>query len=288
MLLRLRPAAIALFAVVVVAGALVYVGQSSEFALYMIGWPRPHGGPARSMKEFTKFIGTSVSNSPLHLWEADAGSYESEELSSFFSTGKPPSASGPVVVTNSGNSSVDGIGGGVSGVMQSQDMSKSGPGKQLDQMGAGFASFKARLHANSGEWIILVLQTAGFSAGGLMVLVYLRRRDYCSGCMLLLKKKGARTRYYSRTRDMRAAVDDVLVKGRDKQLQQAIHAQVAKGADRDGNWSEYCSIMEIRRCVACRMHMVRFRTRRKEDERWKDIDLLGFSATSLEQLDFAN
>jgi len=66
----------------------------------------------------------------------------------------------------------------------------------------------------------ILLQTAGFSIGGMLVMVQLRKHSYCKGCMLLLKKKGSKTRYYSRTRDMRAAVDDVLTKARDKQLQQ--------------------------------------------------------------------
>ena len=105
--------------------------------------------------------------------------------------------------------------------------------------------------------------------------------------MLLLKKKGSKTRYYSRTRDMRAAVDLVLTLARDKELQQAIHAQEAKGADRDGNWCEYSSTMEIQRCPQCRMHMMRFVTKRKADERWKAIDLLGVTSTTLEPLDFA-
>jgi hypothetical protein len=157
----------------------------------------------------------------------------------------------------------------------------------LNQMGEGFAAFRARVRANSGQWIRMGFQVVGFSFGGLLVMIYLRRHAYCEGCMLLLKKKGSRTRFYSRTRDMRAAVDDVLVLARDKQLQQAIHAQLAKGADRDGNWSEYCSTVEIRRCPQCRMHEMRFITKRKQDENWKPIDLLGFSATSLEQLDFA-
>jgi hypothetical protein len=286
MILRLRPAAIALFVVVVVAGGLVYVAQSAEFALYIVGWPQPNGGPTKNMATFTKFMRTSVTNSPLHLWSPDYDSYESEEQASFFSSAPPPSDSGPVLGP-SGDSRVDGISGGVSGMMSSQDMSQSGPGKQLSQMGEGFAAFKARVHANSREWMTMGLQTMGFASGGLLVMAYLRRQAYCKGCMLLLKKKGSRTRFYSRTRDMRAAVDEVLVKSRDKLLQQAIHAHIAKGADRDGNWSEYCSTMEIRRCTQCRMHQMRFRTRRKQDEHWKDIDLLGFSATSLEQLDFA-
>jgi hypothetical protein len=286
MILRLRPAAIALFVVVIVSGGLVYAAQSAEFALYIVGWPQPNGGPTKDMRTFSKFIWTSVTNSPLHLWSPDYNSYESEEQASFFSSAPPPSDSGPVLGP-SGDSRVDGLSGGVSGMMSSQDMSQSGPGKQLNQMGEGFAAFRARVRANSGQWIKMGFQTVGLAFGGLLVMIYLRRHAYCEGCMLLLKKKGSRTRFYSRTRDMRAAVDDVLVKARDKQLQQAIHAHVAKGADRDGNWSEYCSTVELRRCPQCRIHEIRFRTRRKHGEQWKDIALLGFSATSLEQLDFA-
>lgn len=285
-LLRLRPAAIALFAVIVVAGSLVYVAQSAEFALYMVGWPQPNGGPTRNMHTFTKFISTSVANSRLHLWSSDSDSYESEELSSFLSPGKSSSAPASHF-SQPGDSPVDGLSGGVSGMMATQDVSQTGPGKQLGQLGQWVEAFKAKVRANSAEWTSMGFQTFGFALGGLLVMAYLRSYAYCKECMLLLKKKGSRTRYYSRTRDMRVAVDDVLVKARDKQFQQAIHAQVTKGADRDGNWSEYSSTMEIRRCPQCRLHMVQFRTRRKAEERWKDIDLLGFSATSLEQLDFA-
>jgi hypothetical protein len=284
LLLRLRPATLALFAVVAIAAGLVYVAQSAEFALYMVGWPQPNGGPTKNMRTFGKFMRTSVANSPLHLWSSGYDSSEDEEVTSFFS---PQKSSSAAQLGHSGDSRVDGLGGGVSGVMSSQDMSQTGAGKQLSALGQWFESFKARLHANSGEWFTMGMQIAGFATGGLLVMFYLRRCPYCKSCMLLLARKGTRTRYYSRIRDMRVAVDLVLVKARDKQLQLAIDAHVARGADHDGNWSEYCSTVEVRRCVQCRLHMLRFRTRRKQDEQWKDIDPLGYTATSQEQLDCA-
>jgi hypothetical protein len=288
MMLRLRPAAIAVFAVVVVAGCMVFMAQSAEFALFMMGWPQPNGGPAKSVGSFTKFLGSSIAHTPLEFWGSDDGyeGYNSDDVSAFFRPGSTPPVQSPMV-QSSGDSQVDGIGGGVSGMVSSQDMSKTDAGKKIGKYGMALDSIRAHIHSHSAEWMMLTIQTAGFSVGGLLVMGYLRKSAYCKGCMLVLTKKGSMTRYYSRTRDMRAAVDEVLMKARDKQLQQAIHAQIAKGVDRDGNWSEYCSVMEIRRCPQCRMHMMQFRTRRKEEERWKDIDLLGFSTTSMEQLDFA-
>jgi hypothetical protein len=286
LLLRLRPAAIAMFAVIAIAGFLVFLGESAEFALYTQGWPQPNGGPTRSMVTYTRFLGTSIMHTPLNFWSDDGyESYNSEDTSAFFH----PSNSSPAAPQpgQSRDSRVDGISGGVSGMMSSSDISQTQAGQKIGQMGQGFESIKARIHNHGSEWMTLILQTMGFATGGTLVMVYLRRHDYCKGCMLLLKKKGSNTRYYSRTRDMRAAVDDVLTKARDKQLQQAIHAQVTRGADRDGNWSEYSSTMEISRCVQCRLHMMSFRTRRKEEEHWKDIDLLCFTTTSHEQLDFA-
>lgn len=283
--LRLRPAAIALVAVLTISGFMVFLAQSAEFALYMEGWPQPDGGPTKNLSTFTRFLGKSVTHTPLNFWGADDYEYDSEDVSAFFR----PAGSAPPAPSlgQSGDSRVDGISGGVSGMMSSSDISKSSAGQKMGQVGAAVDSIRARIKSHGHEWVMLALQTIGFAVGGLVVMRRLRKFAYCKGCMLLLKKKGSMTRYYSRTRDMRAAVDDVLNKARDKQLQQAIHAQIAKGVDRDGNWSEYSSIMEIRRCVQCRMHMMHFRTRRKEEEQWKDIDLLGYSATSREQLDFA-
>jgi hypothetical protein len=285
--LRLRPASIALFVVISVAGFMVFAAQSAEFALYVQGWPQPNGGPTKSMATYGRFLGKSIAHTPLNFWGGDEyNSYSNDDVSAFFHPGgSPPSAASQL--GQSGDSRVDGLGGGVSGMMQSQDMSKSETGKKIGQVGQFFDSIRARIKSHGSEWMRIFLQTMGFAAGGLAVMVYLRKLPFCKDCMLLLKKKGSTTRYYSRTRDMRAAVDEVLYKARDKQLQQAIHAQVAKGADRDGSWSEYCSVMEIRRCLSCRMHMIRFRTRRKHEEQWKDIDLLGYTTTSLEQLDLA-
>lgn len=286
LLLRLRPAAIALVAIVAIAGFMVFLGESAEFSLYMQGWPRPNGGPTRSLVTYARFLGSSVRHTPISFWSDDSyESYSNADVSDFFH-GSNSSPSAPQLA-QSGDSRVDGISGGVSGMMASSDISQSQTGQKIGQVGQGFESIKARIHNHGSEWTTILLQTAGFSIGGILVMLHLRKHPYCKGCMLLLKKKGSNTRYYSRTRDMRAAVDEVLTKARDKQLQQAIHAQIARGADRDGSWSEYSSVMEIRRCVQCRMHMMHFRTRRKEEERWKDVDLLGFTTTSQEQLDFA-
>ena len=285
--LRLRPAAIAMFVVISVSGFMVFAAQSAEFQLYMQGWPQPNGGPTKSMPTYFRFLGKSIAHTPLNFWGGDEyDSYSNEDVSAFFH----PAGSAPDAGPNlgqSGDSRVDGLGSGVSGMMQSQDMSQTETGKKIGHVGQFVDSVRARIKSHGSEWMTLFLQTMGFATGGLLVMIYLRKLPYCGSCMLLLKKKGSNTRYYSRSRDMRAAVDEVLYRARDKQLQKAIHIQVSKGADRDGNWSEYCSVMEIHRCVSCRMHMMRFRTRRKQEERWKDIDLLGYTTTSREQLDFA-
>ncbi|MDP9052542.1 MAG: hypothetical protein M3O31_17750 [Acidobacteriota bacterium] len=285
--LRLRPASIALFVVISVAGFMVFAAQSAEFALFIQGWPQPNGGPTKNMATYCRFLGKSIAHTPLNFWGGDEySSYSSEDVSAFFRPGGTSPSAAPQL-GQSGDSRVDGLGGGVSGVMQSQDMSQTETGKKIGQFGQFVNSVRARIKSHGSEWMRLFLQTMGFSMGGLMVMIYLRKVPFCKDCMLLLKKKGSNARYYSRSRDMRLAVDEVLYKARDKQLQQAIHAQVSKGADHDGSWSEYSSVMEIRRCVGCRLHMMRFRTRRKSEERWNDIDLLGYTTTSLEPLDFA-
>jgi hypothetical protein len=171
--------------------------------------------------------------------------------------------------------------------MASQDVSQTAAGKKLSAVSQWWDALRAHLHAHSAEWWLLGWQTAGFALGGLASIFYLRSFPFCKDCMLLLATKGEKTRYFSRTRDMRTAVDDVLGKARDKQLQQAVHAHQAKGADHDGNWSEFCSTMEIRRCLSCRVHRLSFHARRKEKERWKNIEVLAYTTTTLEPLDFA-
>ena len=60
-------------------------------------------------------------------------------------------------------------------MMSSQDMSQSGTGKQISQMSDGFATFRARIHANIGHWTTMALQTIGFAFGGLLVMVHLKK-----------------------------------------------------------------------------------------------------------------
>jgi hypothetical protein len=134
---------------------------------------------------------------------------------------------------------------------------------------------------------MMFLQVAGFAFGGLAVFGYLRSLPHCQSCMLLLSRKGKKTRYFSRSREMRSAVDEVLVQAREKQLQRSILTHVAKGSEKQKEWSEYCSTLEIRRCMQCKTHRLNFRARRKDGATWKDIALLGFTASTLEPLDFA-
>src|ERR1019366_9383897 len=110
LLLRLRPAAVALFAVIAIAGFMVFLGESAEFALYMQGWPQPNGGPTRSIGTYTRFLGTSIMHTPLNFWSYD--SYSTADVSDFFhASNSPPSAP---QLAQSGDSRVDDISGGVS------------------------------------------------------------------------------------------------------------------------------------------------------------------------------
>jgi hypothetical protein len=86
---------------------------------------------------------------------------------------------------------------------------------------------------------------------------------------------------------MRNSVDDVLNKARERHLRESIQAHMAKGSDQKTKWAEYFSTLEISRCTQCQAHRLNYRTFRKEGSSWKDIALMGFTATTIEPLDFA-
>jgi hypothetical protein len=281
--LRVRPTLAVLLGMIAISAGVVFLAQSAEFGLFLGA-----RGTTKSVARFSNFLVKSVVHTPLTLWSA-AGSGDGEAMQSaaFAAGGTGFSAPAMATVSGGGDGRVDSISGGVQGVVASQDVSNTSTVRQMTQMDQRINSIGSRVKTHGGLWAQLGVQTAGFMLGGVLVFLYLRQRSYCRDCMLLLRKKGVRTRYYSRTKDMRSSVDDVLTRARDKQLQQSIHAHIAKGAEKDGAWSEYCSTMEIRRCTQCRTHRVSFRTRRKTGESWKDIDLLGFTALSNDPLDFA-
>jgi hypothetical protein len=280
--LRLRPAMADLFAFLAIAAAVVFLVQSADFSLFIGGEDRAYAA-TKDMKGFGKFLTASLVHTPLHFWSGD-DSNEDAATVAFFAPGSSPSAPHAV---HSGDAKADDISSGVSGVMSSQDMSQTGPGKQVTQMTAGFQALGAKVRTHGAEWMLFVTQTLGFMVGGVLVFSQLRAISHCKGCMLLMTSKGQRTRYFARSKEMRTAVDEVLTKARDKQLQQSIHAHGTRGADKGGNWTEFCSTLEIQRCTDCRTHKMLFHAKRKEGTAWKEIEVFAFTATTLEPIDFA-
>jgi hypothetical protein len=280
--MRLRPTFSLLGAMFIISAGVVYLVQSGEFGLFM-GGPDYGWHVTRNVKSFNRFLGKSLLHSPVRLWSSD-DEVEDQAISAFFAPGK--SASAPVM-SRTGDSAADGIGEGVSGMMATQDVSQTAAGQHLNQMGQSVQSLGSKVKTHGHEWFLLAMQTLGFATGGVVVFFQLRPLPYCKDCMLLLKRKGERTRYFSRSREMRNAVDEVLMRARDKQVQQSVHAHVAKGADKGGNWTEFSSTMEIRRCTGCRVHRINFRAARKEGEKWKPIEMFDFTTTTLEPVNFS-
>jgi hypothetical protein len=275
--MRNRPAVIALVAILGISMGLVYVAESAELEYYIGA-----RGTTKSVPAFGHFLAVSAFHSRLYQWSLWQGGEGGESMASLLSAGASTAPHGQ----GTGDSKVDGIDASVQGVMASEDVSKTSAGRQLTEMTEGVESIGTMFKAHRAQSILLVLQTLGFALGGILVYVHLRSITYCKDCMLLLSKKGEKTRYFSRSRDMHLSVDEVLTKLRDKQLQQAIHAHLAKGVDHDGNWSEYCSTIEIQRCLQCRSHVMDFRAKHKEDKGWKSIQVLAFSTTTPEPIDF--
>ncbi|MGA1983953.1 MAG: hypothetical protein ABSG84_15985 [Acidobacteriaceae bacterium] len=278
--LRLRPGLGDGLVMVGVAAGVVFLVQSAEFQFFMGGTARAEAATQDSAV-FARFLGSAVAHSPLQFW--GNGDSDSAATTMFFSGG---ANSGVQYGTGGGDSRVDGIGAGVQGMMATQDASKASGVQRAAQIGAGIDAVGAKVRTHGSVWTMLLLQVAGFAVGGLAVLFNLRSLPHCQSCMLLLNVKGTKTRYFSRSREMRSAVDEVLVQAREKQLQRSILTHVAKGSERQMEWSEYCSTLEIRRCMQCKTHRVDYHARRKDGATWKNIALLGFTTTTLEPVKF--
>lgn len=276
-MLRLRPAGISTLVILVLSAGLVYMAESAELEMY-IGNAR---GVTASRGKFTHFLLKSVAHSHVELWGVPDWT---DSTTSMFAPGTAPV--GPRLQA-SGDNKVGSISAGVSGMMATQDMTQTGPGKQLNQMSQNVQSVGADIQAHYKQWFVLAFQTLGFAAGSLWVILYLRTLEHCKGCMLLLNKKGEATRYFSRTREMQHAVDVVMTKARDKQLQESIHEHITKGAEKKANWAQFSSTIAIHNCTQCNTHKLDFHAARREGSNWKEISLLAFSATTLDPLDFA-
>ncbi|HEY4382481.1 MAG TPA: hypothetical protein VGN01_19185 [Acidobacteriaceae bacterium] len=277
LVLRVRPANVVAVAIVLVAGFTVFMGQSAELGMMMLaGRNQP-----RDVASFTHFLGDSVMHTQLSfsLGGGDSSSSSSSSASSSF--GAAPS----MPSTGGGSDSrTDGISSGVSNMMATQDVSNMGPVHQVGQMGDDIHSLGAGVSRHSTQWAVWALQVVGFAIGGLLAFSYLRTLSFCKNCMLLLSKKGAQTRYYDRSDDIRSSTDDVLTAARSRRLQQSIAAHKEKGSKKRGKWSEFASTIEILRCGGCNTHRLSFSARRKEGAGWKEIAPMAYSASSLEPL----
>jgi len=277
--LRLRPAGMTVFAILAIAAGVVFMAESVEFALFL-------NGPAQataSVGSYSRFLGNSLIHSQLRYWSSDASPGDSS-MSAFLSPGTSPAAPH---VEGLDDNKAGGIASGVQGMMATQDVSQTATGRRLNQMGTGIQTLGAGVQAHGTQWVLTITQTLGFAIGGLVVFIQLRERPHCKGCRLLLSTKGERTRYYSRTKEMQAAVDDVLTKARDRRLQESISAHLGRGHDKRANWVQFASTIELRRCTQCNMHTLDYRSSRREGQNWKSIDLLAFSTTSTDPLNFA-
>lgn len=282
LVMRLRPVGADALVMLGMAGAMVFLVQSAEFGLFM-GGPERGYAVTKSGKAFSHFLVSSMWHTPLRFWSTGDAN-DDTAMASFFNPGA--GAGGGSRMANSGDGKVDDIGGGVQGLMSTQDVSNTSGAKHFAQVGVGIQSLGTKVLVHGGEWTLLGLQTLGFALGGLLVFFYLRSLPHCKNCMMLLNLKGKETRYFSRSREMRTSVDEVLMRARDKQLQQSIHFHLTKGMEKEQSWSEYCSTIEILRCTCCRVHRMEFRARRRVGTTWKDIDLLGFKGDTLEPVDF--
>lgn len=275
--LRVRPSNFVLCAILIVSGGMVYLAQSAEMEFWMGA-----RGTTKDAATFRRFLVNSVMNSPVHFW-----STSEDSSGAYASSAAPGSSSPPPPVVSTGDSRTDGISSGVSGMLSSQDASNAGPVRQLNQMGASVQSIGSGVSAHGSQWLLALLQTLGFAVGSLAVFFHLRSFPYCEDCMLLLSPKGTKTRYYLRAPEMRNSVDDVLNRARERQLRESIQAHMARGSDEKTKWAEYFSTLEISRCRQCEAHRLNYRTFRKEGTSWTDIALMGFTATTMEPLDFA-
>ena len=280
LVLRVRPAQVVAIAIVAIAAFTVYMGQSTELALMMAA-----KGAPKDVASFSRFLGNSVAHSQLTIGLGGDDSSDSSTSSASSSFGAPPSI--PGTAGGGSDSRVDGISGGVSNMMATQDVSNMGPVKQMGNMGDNVHSIGSGVAKHSTQWTVWALQIVGFAVGGLLVFSYLRTLSYCKNCMLLLSRKGAQTRYYDRSDDIRSSADDVLTAARSRRLQQSITAHTAKGSKKRGKWSEFASTIEVLKCNGCHTHRLSFSARRKEGAGWKNIAPMAYTASSLEPLNVA-
>jgi hypothetical protein len=278
LLLRARPAPIVAIALLVVAGGTVYMVQSAEATLGSAGRVA-----AQDPTAFLQFVVNATVNSPLQFSDPHA------------STNSPASASlhagAGVAIPQTGaenDAQVQSISSGVQGVVASQNMGSTvaaGGAQRISQLGDNVQSLSSNVQNHGAQCVIMALQVLGFSIGSLMVYSFLRSRPYCEDCHLLLSRKGAQTRYFERLDDINGSVEDVLANAKNRRLQLAVQAHGARGAAQKSKATGFASTIRVSLCMRCETHRMDFRALRKSGASWKEIPVLGYSASSYEAIE---
>ena len=280
LLLRARPAPIAAIGLILVSAGTVYVVQSADVTLASAGRVS-----ATDPVTFTQYLANTIISSPLQFGDAHSSH------SSAASTGLNPNVSSAVPQTGAeGDANVQGLSSGVQGVVASQDMGAgmaSGTQQRMSQIGDGIQNISSTVQNHGTQWLVMALQVAGFSIGGLLVYSFLRSRLYCEDCLLLLSGKGAQTRYFSQLEETNGSVEDVISKAKERRLQLAVQVHGARGAATKSKQTSFASTIHVSRCTRCQTHRMDFRAMRKSGASWKEIPVLGYTANSYEPIEVA-
>lgn len=278
LLLRSRPAPLVAIALLLVAAGTVYVVQSADATLSSVGRVA-----AQDPASFLQFVINAAVNSPLDFSDA----HPSASLAA--STPLNPAAGRAIPQTGAENDAqVQSISSGVQGVVASQNMGTTvaaGGARRMAQLGDNIQSLSSNVQNHSTQWVVMALQVLGFSFGSLLVYSFLRSRPYCEDCHLLLSRKGAQTRYFERLDEINGSVEDVLAKAKNRRLQLAVQAHGARGAAQKSKATEFASTIRVSLCMRCETHRMDFRAMRKSGSSWKEIPVLGYSASSYEPIE---
>jgi len=281
LILRLRPAPVVAIGLVLVSAGTIYLVQSAQLTLQSAGRVA-----AMDPGSFVRFLAYSTMHSPLQFGDPHSGSSTSSASSAL----NPNAARAIPQMGAEGDSNVQSISSGVQGVVASQDMGTSmasGTQQRISQFGDGIQGMSSAVQNHGTQWLVMALQIGGFSIGGLLVYSFLRSRPFCDDCSLLLRSKGAQTRYFSRLDEINGSVEDVISKAKDRRLQLAVQSHGARGAAKKDKQAAFASTVQVSRCMRCHAHRMDFRAMRKSGVGWKDIPVLGYTASSYEPIEVA-
>jgi hypothetical protein len=284
--LRVRPATAIFGVVVLAAAASVFVADSVDYGLMTV-----NRKSIADVSSFGNFMAYAMTNNPLiGAFTGNNGRSGGHSSGSSGPGNSAAAGAAPVAsqVANDSNSSVAGIGGGVSGMLatgnalSADNVSNSMSG--VEHRIEGLQSLTAGVVSHAWVLELAGLQLVGFALGGLLACYHLRSLASCDECLLLLNRKGAQTRYFDREREIYGMTDEFLSKAKIRRYQQSVEAHSVGGLKEKRKTSEYAATVEISHCKGCQRHKLKFSARRKKGMTWKDIKMLGYEAFFLEPI----